>query len=252
MVDHLKKIDLVVPCAGLGSRLGFLTKKITKNMVKINGISILEHQLNKFLIHKEKIGILHFIIGYKAKILKTYILNLNLPFKIKFHINKNYKKTACAYSFLQALKYLKNDVLVINSDTIFEQTIINNILDNKKKNFVFLRKPILNKRKRAVKAIIKNNRIVKIDILNKDFNFEVVGPFKISSQSLTILKKICKKLEIENVINLCCFSLFGKILNQIKVNYSIIKDSEWYEVNTFEEYKQSFKKKIFKQKQILQ
>ncbi|MDB3894452.1 hypothetical protein N9324_00060 [Candidatus Pelagibacter sp.] len=248
MVDHLKKIDLVVPCAGMGSRLGFLTKKITKNMLKINGISILEHQLNKFLIHKEKIGILHFIIGYKANILKSYILSLNLPYKIKFHINKNYKKTGCAYSFLQALKYLKNDILVINSDLIFEQKIINNLFNNKKNNFVFLRKPILNKKMRAVKAIIKNNRIVKIDILNKDFNFEVVGPFKISSKSLTILKKICKKLEIDNVINLCCYTLFGKILNQIKINYNIIKDSDWYEVNTFEEYKQSFKKKIFKYK----
>ena len=55
MVDHLKKIDLVIPCAGMGNRLGYLTKKITKNMVKVNGISILEHQLEKFLVHKKKI-----------------------------------------------------------------------------------------------------------------------------------------------------------------------------------------------------
>ena len=54
MVDHLKKIDLVIPCAGMGNRLGYLTKKITKNMVKVNGISILEHQLEKFLVHKKK------------------------------------------------------------------------------------------------------------------------------------------------------------------------------------------------------
>jgi len=246
MVDHLKKIDLVVPCAGLGSRLGFLTKKITKNMVKINGISILEHQINKFLIHKEKIGILHFIIGYKAKILKTYILNLNLPFKIKFHINKNYKKTGCAYSFLQALKYLKNDVLVINSDMIFEQKIINNFFDYKKKNLVFLRKPIVNKKQRAVKAIVKRNRIVKIDILNRNYNFEVVGPFRINFESLRFLKKISNEINIENLINLSCYSLFGKILNQKKINYKIIKDSDWHEVNTLVEYKQSFRKKIFK------
>ena len=246
MADPLNKIDLVIPCAGMGTRLGSLTKKITKNMLKINGISILEHQLNKFLIHKDKIGILHFVIGHKAKILKSYILNLNLPYKIKFYINKNYKKTGCAYSFLQALKYLKNDVLVINSDLIFEQKIINNIFDNKKKNFVFLRRPIINKKQRAVKAIIKRNRIVKIDILNRNYDLEVVGPFRISSESLIILKKISKKIDIEKVINLCCYSLFGKILNKIQINFNIIKDSDWYEVNTLEEYKQGIKKKIFK------
>ena len=53
MADHLNKIDLIIPCAGMGKRLSRLTKNITKNMVSINGCSILEHQLSKFL-HKKK------------------------------------------------------------------------------------------------------------------------------------------------------------------------------------------------------
>lgn len=246
MVNYPKKIDLVIPCAGMGTRLGYLTKNITKNMLKINGISILEHQLNKFLTHREKIGILHFIVGYKAKILKSYILKLHLPFEIKFHTNRNYKKSNCAYSFLKALKYLKNDILVINSDLIFKQKIINNIIENKKGNFVFLRKSIPNKKNRAVKAIIKSKRVVKIDILNKNYDLDVVGPFRINFESLVILKKISNEINTDKLKSLGCYSLFGKILNKKKINYNIIKDSDWYEVNTLEEYKQSFRKKIFK------
>ena len=99
MVAHHKKIDLVIPCAGMGTRLGYLTKFVTKNMVVINDKSIIEHQLDKFLVHKKKINKIHFILGYRAPILKSYIKKLKLPFKIKFHINKKYKTTGCAYSF---------------------------------------------------------------------------------------------------------------------------------------------------------
>ena len=55
MVAHHKKIDLVIPCAGMGTRLGYLTKFVTKNMVVINDKSIIEHQLDKFLVHKKYI-----------------------------------------------------------------------------------------------------------------------------------------------------------------------------------------------------
>ena len=47
MVDHLKKIDLVIPCAGMETDM-VTSLKITKNMVEVNGLSILEHQLKKF------------------------------------------------------------------------------------------------------------------------------------------------------------------------------------------------------------
>lgn len=246
MVDHLKKIDLVIPCAGMGNRLGYLTKKITKNMVKVNGISILEHQLKKFLVHKKKISTVHFILGYKAKILKSFILKLNLPFEIKFHFNKNYKKTNCAISFLSSLNSLKKNIVVLNSDIVFNQKIINNILKTKTNNFVLLRKPKIDKKERSVKALILRNKIINIDILSKNFNYEVVGPFKLSKNSLTILKKFYTQTNFKKLSELSCYSLFGKVLNYIDINYSFIKDEDWYEINTLKEYTQSFNNKIFK------
>ena len=35
MVDQNNKIDLVIPCAGMGKRLGRLTKNITKNSLAL-------------------------------------------------------------------------------------------------------------------------------------------------------------------------------------------------------------------------
>jgi choline kinase len=245
MVDHHKKIDLVIPCAGKGKRLGYLTKDISKNMVVVNGSSILEHQLHKFLIHKKKINKIHFILGYKASILKSFILKLKLPFKIKFHINRKYKTTGCAYSFSSALKDFKNDILILNSDLVLNQRKISNILNNKKVNFVYLRKPLQNKKDRPVKAKIYKNKINKIDIYKNGYDLDVVGPFKFSLKSINSLKMIYKSINTSEFLKMSCYTFFGKIVDYTNLDYEILNDLDWYEINTLKDYKESFKEKIF-------
>ena len=245
MVAHHKKIDLVIPCAGMGTRLGYLTKFVTKNMVVINDKSIIEHQLDKFLVHKKKINKIHFILGYRASILKSYIKKLKLPFKIKFHINKKYKTTGCAYSFSLVLKYLKYDTLIINSDLILNQKKISNIINSKFNNFVYLRKPLANKKTRLVKAKIYKNKVVNIDINKNSFDLDVVGPFKISLRLVNKLRLIHKSLKNNEFSKISCYVFFGKITRYTNLSYQILRDSDWYEINTVKEYKESFKKKIF-------
>ena len=245
MVAHHKKIDLVIPCAGMGTRLGYLTKFVTKNMVVINDKSIIEHQLDKFLVHKKKINKIHFILGYRAPILKSYIKKLKLPFEIKFHINKKYKTTGCAYSFSLVLKYLKYDTLIINSDLILNQKKISNIINSKFNNFVYLRKPLANKKTRLVKAKIYKNKVVKIDINKNSFDLDVVGPFKISLRLVNKLRLIYKSLKNNEFSKISCYVFFGKITRYTNLSYQILRDSDWYEINTIKEYKESFKEKIF-------
>ena len=245
MVAHHKKIDLVIPCAGMGTRLGYLTKFVTKNMVVINDKSIIEHQLDKFLVHKKKINKIHFILGYRASILKSYIKKLKLPFKIKFHINKKYKTTGCAYSFSLVLKYFKYDKLILNSDLILNQRKISNIINSKFNNFVYLRKPLANKKTRLVKAKIYKNKVVNIDINKNSFDLDVVGPFKISLRLVNKLRLIYKSLKNNEFSKISCYVFFGKITRYTNLSYQILRDSDWYEINTIKEYKESFKEKIF-------
>ena len=46
-------------------------------MVEVNGLSILEHQLKKELVHKKKLVQYILFSGKKAIILKSFILKLN-------------------------------------------------------------------------------------------------------------------------------------------------------------------------------
>ena len=42
-----------------------------------------------------------------------------------------------------------------------------------------------------------------------------------------------------------CYVFFGKLVKYVDFNYDIIKDTDWYEINTIQEYKRSFNEKIF-------
>lgn len=64
-------MQAVILAAGMGKRLGELTKNNTKCMVKINGISLINRlleQLSKLSLNKIII-----VIGYEGEKLKNYL-----------------------------------------------------------------------------------------------------------------------------------------------------------------------------------
>ena len=62
---------VIILCGGQGKRLGNITKKIPKPLVKVGKIPIIEHKLNYY----KKQGLENFIfcIGYKGNILKKFL-----------------------------------------------------------------------------------------------------------------------------------------------------------------------------------
>ena len=123
----------IILAAGMGSRLKKITKDKTKCMVEVNGESLIKRllrQLEKYTL--EEIVI---VTGYKEEILKNYINNLDIRIKIKFYNNDIYDKTNNIYSLgLVEEELLNNDILLIESDLIFEDKLLKNIINSSYKN----------------------------------------------------------------------------------------------------------------------
>jgi len=66
-----KYTKIIILCGGKGKRLGNITKKIPKPLVKIKGYPIIDYKLNYY----KKQGLKDFVFctGYKSKILKKYL-----------------------------------------------------------------------------------------------------------------------------------------------------------------------------------
>ena len=122
-------MQAIILAAGMGKRLGELTKGNTKCMIEVGGetlISRLLHQLDQ--LHLQRIIL---VVGYKAKELREYLLNIHILTAIEYVENTIYDKTNNIYSLYLAKDYLtKDDTLLFESDIIMEDSLIQKLIEN--------------------------------------------------------------------------------------------------------------------------
>ena len=114
---------------GLGNRLGEITKKIPKPLIKINNFPFIEH----LFLYLSKFGVKEVILltNYKSvfffkKYYKKNIYNL----KIKCIKEEDYLGTSGAV--FNAMKLIKKNFLLCNGDTIFDINLFDFFLNFKK------------------------------------------------------------------------------------------------------------------------
>ncbi len=129
----------LILAAGMGKRLGELTSENTKCMVEVNGVTLIDrmlHQLEK--LHLSRIVI---VVGYEGKKLMDYIGTLDIQTPICFVNNPVYDKTNNIYSLSLAKEYLvKEDTLLLESDLIFEDSVLDILLEDSRESLVLVDK----------------------------------------------------------------------------------------------------------------
>lgn len=123
-------MQAVILAAGMGRRLKELTQDNTKCMVKINGVTLIERMLRQ--IDRHNLSKIVIVVGYEGQKLIDYISSLksiNTP--IVYVDNPIYDKTNNIYSLSLAQDYLcEEDTLLFESDLIFEDCVIDALLDD--------------------------------------------------------------------------------------------------------------------------
>ena len=123
-------MQAVILAAGMGKRLKELTQDNTKCMVKVNDVTLIERMLRQ--IDKHNLSKIVIVIGYEGQKLVDYISTLkNIKTPIVYVNNPIYDKTNNIYSLALAQDYLKEeDTLLFESDLIFEDSVIDVLLDD--------------------------------------------------------------------------------------------------------------------------
>ena len=122
-------MQAVILAAGMGTRLGKYTKNNTKCMLPINGKTLIERALDAL----DNSGIRKCVIvaGYERDNLINFIGNKYKGIEICWVINEIYNKTNNIYSLFLTKDYLlADDTLLLESDLIFEDRIIRELLEN--------------------------------------------------------------------------------------------------------------------------
>ena len=104
--NNKEKRTAIILCGGKGTRLGSITKKIPKSLVKINNKPIIWYILK--ILRKNNFN--HFILptGYKGNQLKKY-LNKKIFKNFKFDIISTGVNTPIAKRIFTIKKYIKSE-----------------------------------------------------------------------------------------------------------------------------------------------
>lgn len=132
-------MQAIILAAGMGNRLKELTQDRTKCMVQVNGVALIDRMLHQ--IESRHLSRIVIVVGYEGEKLMKYIDTLGIRTPIVYVQNPIYDKTNNIYSLALAKDYLcQDDTLLFESDLIFEDAVIDQLLDDPRETLALVDK----------------------------------------------------------------------------------------------------------------
>lgn len=229
--------------AGMGKRLGKYTQGNTKCMLEVAGETLIERAVNA--LKSAGIHRLIMVVGYKSENLKNFIKQKIKDMEIIFIDNDNYDKSNNIYSLYLAKDWLeKDDTIMLESDLIFEDRMIQELVANKNKDVALVAK-YEQWMDGTVVTIDSKNRITEF-IEKKDFRFDrideyykTVNIYKLSkefskNQYIPFLEAYMKAYGINEYYELALKAIAH--LSRSTLKALPIGDIKWYEIDDAQDY----------------
>ena len=220
-------MQAIILSAGRGSRLKkYLSHP--KCLLKIkNGKTLIERIIS--MLKQQKIDDIHVVTGFKSKIIKKVLRD-----KVKYHYFKNYSSCNNLQTLLSVKKLLNKKSLILFSDIIFEEEILNGILKKRQKIVLGITTNKILKNTMRIK--IKKNYIRDIgnQIKPNNANGNFIGIAKFSKSSIILLKKYLLRNKLEKK-DYYTKAIIDMIQDGIKVSYFITNRFFWKEFDTIKD-----------------
>ena len=132
-------MQALILAAGMGKRLGEYTRNNTKCMVEVNGT----HLIDRMIKQLAPLGLdrLVMVVGYHGRELMEYLGNERYGLRIEYVENPVYDRTNNIYSLALAKEWLRaDDTILLESDLIFDDTMLSLLLDNPQPNLALVAK----------------------------------------------------------------------------------------------------------------
>jgi choline kinase len=182
----------VILAAGLGTRLRPITNEVPKCMVPVNGIRIIDKQIDNLL--SNGVNEIYVVDGYKAEVLAEH-LKANFPL-VHIVSNPRYAETNNMYSLYLTSKYVKGEeFLLMNADVYYDSNIIAGMLkDENLSKIACDRSQYLEE---SMKITLEGDKINHISkkISEADHYAVSIDVYRISSEDSKVLFK-----EVEDTI----------------------------------------------------
>lgn len=217
-------MNAIILAAGIGSRIGNLSKEMPKPLIKIDGMSLLEKQL--IYLKEKNINEINIVIGYK----KEMFYFLKEKYNVNLIINEHFDKYNNLYSLYLASEYM-NDTYFIEGDIYLYKNIF--ISDLKKSTYFttfrqnFKKEWVINQ---------ENGQVESIDI--REGSGDVIAGISFwDKTSCDIIKKTLHQMVKQSDYHQ---KLWGEVilsnLYQLKIDVIKLGYNEIYEIDNIKDY----------------
>ncbi len=228
----------IILAAGMGKRLGAYTRDGTKCMVQVNGKALVDHALEA--IEAAGVRDVTIVVGYRKERLIGHIADRYPGLRIEYVANDVYDKTNNIYSlWLARERMADDDVLLLESDLIFEASLLREVLADPSPNLAVVSRfeswmdgtvTLLDEDGSIVSVIDKDHfrwtdtgqyyKTVNIYKFSKDFSKRYYLPFLDAW-----LAAFGDNVYYEQVLKVLAF------LEDIDLKGHRVKGSRWYEID---------------------
>lgn len=126
----------VILAAGKGVRLRPLTHDIPKGLIEIDGKTLLERSLDNLSKYGVKKAII--VIGHLGNMIKDKLGNNYNGIKIAYIENREYASSGSMYSFSKVKGFIDDDVILLESDLLYDKKAIKAINESKFRDFILV------------------------------------------------------------------------------------------------------------------
>ena len=235
----------VILAAGLSKRLRPLTDTTPKCLLDVNGKNFLQRTLDNLLA----CGIYDFImvLGYRKDMIEKFVRENYPEIKITFLYNDNYSENNNSYSLWMTKDIAGDEILLLDSDILFEKEIVSEVLSSAHGTCLALKKDVLDDEQ--IKVIAdetgKVTEISKEAPIDKAIG-ESIGIEKISGKFLKdVFDILDRKILTEKNVNEFYEKTFEEVIskNDAEKCMYCVDISQYFcmEIDTIEDYESAKK-----------
>ena len=126
MIDNNPVTTALLLAAGTGSRLRPLTENAPKCLTEVGGIPILGRLVNN--LRAQKIMRLIVVIGHQRNRIREFLRHNAADMQIDYVTNPEYRTTNNIYSFWLARQQIRESFLLVESDLVFDASMLTDML----------------------------------------------------------------------------------------------------------------------------
>lgn len=242
----------VILAAGMGTRIRPLSNEIPKAFIEIDNVPLIIRSLSQL----NDIGIKDVIIvvGYMDTYFKKHLDIKFKNIKIKYILNKEYSKTGSMYSLSQTEGLLDDDILLLESDLLYEKRALQILLESPESDEILVA-PLSGSGDEVYICVNNENQLIDLgkNIPNKNKAIgELVGISKLSFNFLKQLYKKAKEDYQRNEKNYHYEEVIFKLSRTYPIKCKLIENLNWIEIDNYEDLKRAINiiyPKILKEKE---